>query len=103
MPESREGSRFELATVVQGLRQELAAAVKQGEKEELRFELQEMELELQVQVTKGGTGKLGLKFLVVGEAGLEGALGKSTTQTVRLKLKPEGKGGGSPKLRRSRG
>lgn len=86
-------SPFELANVVQGLRQELLKAVEQAKGEELRFEVQEMELELQVQVTKEVGGEAKLKFWVIDAGGVSGSVEKSTVQTVRLKLKPKVKGG----------
>lgn len=94
-------SPFELANVVQGLRQELLKAVEQAKGEELRFEVQEMELELQVQVTKEVGAEAKLKFWVIDAGGVSGSVEKSTVQTVRLKLKPKGKGGALPMLGRS--
>ncbi len=96
-------SPFELANVVQGLRQELLKAVEQAKGEELRFEVQEMELELQVGVTAGGEAGVGLKFWVVELGSVKGTLERSTVQTVRLKLKPAGKGGALPRLGRPDG
>lgn len=102
MPEPGGASKFELATVVQGLRQELAAAVQQAKDEALRFELQELELELQVQVTREYDGRVGFKFWVL-EAGMGTKGADTSVQTVRLKMKPAGKDGELPKLGRTGG
>ncbi|HEX4953198.1 MAG TPA: trypco2 family protein [Thermoanaerobaculia bacterium] len=87
-------SRLELATVVGQLRQALWQAARQGEGQEIRFEVETLELELQVVVTREATANAGLKFWVL-EAGIGDKELESRVQRVKLVLKPKGKGGGS--------
>lgn len=96
MPEGR----FALAEVVQGLRQELAEAVKQAANEALKFELQEVELELQVAVTKEAGAEAKFKFWIFEVGGVSGAVEKGVVQTVRLKMKAVGDTGEVVTLKR---
>lgn len=83
-----------LGEVVGQLRQELMAAVEAGKGEGLRFEVQDLEVELQVVATKSATGELGgeggVKLWVIGKAGgkVSGTYESSQIQTVKLKLRP---------------
>lgn len=86
---------IELAEVIQELRSELQRTMKAGEGEGLRFEVQDLELELQVGVTKsitgGGEGSAKVTFLVfeIGASGkAEGSWSTERTQKLKLKLKP---------------
>jgi len=80
-------SKIALSDAIEVLRDELQKSMDKGEGEKLRFEIQEMELELNYTVSREGEGKAGIKFWLV-EAGVGGTIGDSTSQTVRLKLKP---------------
>jgi hypothetical protein len=83
---------FELSEVIAKLRQDLARARTEGAGKDLRFSLDEIELEFQVVVTKEGNGKLGVKFLVIdAEAG--GKYANAVTQKIKLKMKLSEKGG----------
>lgn len=82
-------SRLELATVVGQLRQELWQAARQAEGQEIRFEVETLELELQVVVTREATASAGLKFWVL-EAGIGDKEQESRVQRVKLVLKPKG-------------
>ncbi|MCB9759504.1 MAG: hypothetical protein H6739_06660 [Alphaproteobacteria bacterium] len=85
---------IKLEDVVDQLRLELKLLQKKAaeDQEELRFLINEVEIELQVVVTKTVVGEAGVKvgFWTVVEAGAKASGGweKANTQTLRLKLKP---------------
>ena len=84
---------IELAAAISNLRAQLREAIKAGEQEDLRFAVQDIEIELKCLAKKEGAGKLGVGFWVI-NAEVEGTIGSERVQTVRLKLKPVGRGGG---------
>ena len=92
-------SEIPLADVIRQLRRELLAAVAAGEGEGLRFEVQDLEVEMQVVVTKGGSGELsgegGVKLWVLAKAAgkVSGQYESSQIQKVKLKLRPKFDGG----------
>jgi hypothetical protein len=81
-----------LADVLAQLRSNLAQALQEGAEEDLRFALDDVEVELQVAVTKEGTGKAGVKFWVI-NAEAAGKLADVTTQKIKLKMKVVDKDG----------
>ena len=84
---------IELAAAIKNLRKQLQVAIKAGEKEDLRFAVQDIEIELQCIAKKEGVGKFGVEFWVI-NAEAEGTIGREKVQTVKLKLKPVPQGGG---------
>ena len=81
-----------LADVLAQLRANLAQVQQEGVGQDLRFALDDVEVELQVAVTKEGTGKAGVRFWVINaEAG--GNLSDVTTQKIKLKMKVVDKDG----------
>lgn len=94
-----------LSEVVKELRRELQETMAEGDGKSLRFEVEDLELEMQVVVTKEastkGTAGGGIKFWVV-DAKASGELaGKYTTsqvQRLKLSLKPKTGEGKSPLL-----
>jgi hypothetical protein len=86
-------SEIPLAEVIRELRSELMDAVKAGEGESLRFEVQDLEVEMQVVVTKGASaGASGeVKFWVLTKAGAEASAKyeSSQIQKIKLKLRPK--------------
>ena len=81
-----------LADVLAQLRANLAQALQEGAEQDLRFALDDVEVELQVAVTKEGIGKAGVKFWVINaEAG--GKISVVTTQKIKLKMKVVDKDG----------
>ena len=84
-------STIPLAEVVQELRRQLQQATKAAEGEDLRFTVEDLELELQVVVTKDVSAKAGFSFSVLlGQGSAEASAGyeKSLVQTVKIKLRP---------------
>lgn len=89
---------IELSEVVKNLRQELRRAVSAGDGQDLKFEVEDLELELQVGVEKavGGEGSAGggLKFWVF-ETNASGkasaSYASSHLQKIKLKLRPHRK------------
>ena len=75
---------LELSDVLDQLRANLARAQKKGAGQDLRFSLDDVEVEFQVAVTKEGTGKAGVKFWVI-NAEACGKFADVTTQKIKLK------------------
>jgi hypothetical protein len=92
-------SEIPLTDVVKRLRTELKKATEAGRGEGLRFEVEDIEVEMQVVVTKTGAGELGgeggVELWVIGKAGgkVSAEYESSQIQKVKLRLKPKlGKG-----------
>jgi hypothetical protein len=78
-----------LKEMVVALRKELLDAQQEAAEQDLKFKIEEIEMEVALVTSKAGKGKGGVKFLVY-NADLEGSLSKTQTHRLRLKLKPEG-------------
>lgn len=87
-------SRVELNKAIAALRVELGKAVILGEKETIKFEVPEVEMEFQVTVEESNQTNGGVKFWVVEMGGTMGEK-VSTTHKLKVKLKPKLKDGGS--------
>ncbi len=85
-------NNIELAEMIGKLRGELQKAQTQGQDEDLKFRIGDIEVELQIGVTREAGAKGGVKFWVY-NAEAEGKLASETVQKLRLKLKPEYKKG----------
>src|ERR1017187_7123094 len=72
-----------LANAITALREELAAAMDQGEGAPMRFRLGAIEVTLQAAVTTEAGGKIGWHVL-----GLGASRNSATTQTLLLHLEP---------------
>jgi hypothetical protein len=81
----------ELAQVIGQLRRELSAAMRDGEGEDLRFELGPVELELTVAVSKEAGPNAKVRFWVI-ELGAEGTVASQATQRITLTLDPRRRG-----------
>jgi hypothetical protein len=91
------GNQPELKNVLAQLRTQLAAAQREGNNAGLRFEIEDIEVELNVAVTAEGGGNAGVKFLVV-TGNLDGKASREVTQKIKLKLKPRNGTGGSVQI-----
>ncbi|MGH3694545.1 MAG: trypco2 family protein [Pseudonocardiaceae bacterium] len=83
--------RVELAQVISQLRQELSVAMREGEGEELHFELGSVELELTVAVSKEAGPNATVRLWVV-ELGADAKVASQATQRIRLTLDPRRRG-----------
>ncbi len=86
-------SKIELSELIVELRRELLEARARGEREDLRFQVEEVEIEVNLATTKEGSAKTGVKFWVL-NAETQGKLAAETVQKVRIKLKPLDAAGG---------
>lgn len=83
---------IELSEMLGQLREELLTARAKSEGSELKFQIEDIEIELQIGTTKGGTGGGGVKFWVY-NAEAEVNVSQAKTQKLKLKLKPVGPDG----------
>ena len=80
-----DNTTLELADVITGLRKELIKAQQEGDGESIRFNVNNVEVELETVVTKEADGKLGMKFWVV-EANAGGKYQNASKQKIKLTL-----------------
>ena len=91
-----EGKR-QLVEIIRALRSDIEAAVEEGEGQKVKFDVNEIEIDLQTQITKGGEGSANgeVEFKVLGfELGkvggeAKGQYSKQDSHTIKLKLKPK--------------
>lgn len=84
--------KIELAEMLTELRAQLLKARDEGADKTLKFEIADVEIEVQIATTKEAEGKGGVKFWVYNaEAGV--AASEGTTQRLKLKLRPTGPDG----------
>ncbi|MBF0346085.1 MAG: hypothetical protein HQL81_00315 [Magnetococcales bacterium] len=88
---------IELSSAIANLRDELLTAQHQGNNKEIRFKVEEIDLDLSVAATKTGGVEAGVKFWVI-DAKAKGEVKSESIMKVRLKLKPMNSDGGSPVL-----
>lgn len=81
-------SKIGLKEMILNLRQELMAARTEGSQEELRFLVEDIEVELEVLATKEGTAGGKVDFWVY-TADLHGKLAEASRQKLKLRLKPQ--------------
>ncbi|MFN7908864.1 MAG: trypco2 family protein [Microcystis sp.] len=81
-----------LRETLEALRVELSKSILASEGEQIRFEVGEIELEVQFVVEQSKEGKGGLKFWVV-EMGGGGTNKDTITHRIKIPLKPIGKDG----------
>lgn len=84
----KEKEKIPLATMLGQLRQELLDARAAGEGSDLKFHIQDIELELQLGTTQEAAGGIGVKFWVYNADATVNA-SEVNTQRLKLKLKPK--------------
>ena len=77
---------LELSEVIAKLRASLATAQQEGEKKNIRFVIDEVEVEFQVVITKEAKGGAGIRFWVL-DAKAEGDFSNAATQKIKLRMK----------------
>lgn len=92
--ETGQHAGMDLTEAVQALRAQLNEAVRQGAGDEIAFELGDVELEFQVELTTTVRSGGQARFVVV-SADTNRSRVHAQTHTVRLTLKPRASGGGS--------
>jgi len=87
MSEETHQDRFPLSDVVEQLRKDLAEAVIKSEGKDIRFKVNEIEVELKTVIEEARSGNGGFNFSVLKFGG--GFNDKNAeTQTIKLKLEP---------------
>lgn len=76
-----------LSGMLAELRKELLQAQETSKGSDLKFRIDDIEIELQVATTQEGEGGVGIKFWVI-SADAKGKVAEARTQTLKLKLKP---------------
>lgn len=79
--------KIALAEMLSDLRAELLKARSDASESELRFEIADVELEVQLSVTKGAEGGGGVKFWVY-NAEAQVSANEAKTHKLKLRLKP---------------
>ena len=92
-----EPQPIELSELIENLRNDLLVSKKLGEGRELRFDVEEAEIEVQFTARRDVEGKGMVKFYVI-EAGGGANVGQETVQKIRLKLKPKDPSGATTRL-----
>ena len=77
----------ELADAIEALRDALVRAWWDGQRSQVRFRVEPVELTVQVGVTRSGKGAAGVKWHVLALGG-ERSRESATTQTLKLRLAP---------------
>jgi hypothetical protein len=83
--------RIELADAVEAIRSQLVDAAARGANSDIAFEVGDIQLEFEVQLSRDGTTKGGVKAWVLA-AGYESARGRTETQRVSVTLSPKHRG-----------
>ena len=84
--------KIPLSEMLAELRKELLEAKWEGQSSDLKFLIEDIEIELQIVTTKGGKGGGGVKFWVY-NAEAEVNASQAKTQKLKLRLKPVGRDG----------
>jgi Trypsin-co-occurring domain 2 len=82
-----DGGWVGLAEAVEALRAALEEAIRAGQQRRVRFQIEPVELTMQVGVTRAGKGAAGIKWHVLTLGG-ERSRETATTQTLKLRLAP---------------
>ena len=79
--------KIELPTMLGRLREDLLKTQTEGKGSDLQFRIEDIEIELQIVATEGGSGGGGVKFWVL-NADAKINASEVKTQKLKLKLKP---------------
>lgn len=78
---------IELVDVIKKLREDIAFAIDDGEQQDIRFNVNSIDVELQTVIKKEANGGIKFEVFNIG-ANAEGKLNKSTTHKIKLNLTP---------------
>lgn len=87
VPPPDSGPDIDLAEMVESLRRELQASLERGKNHTVAFDVEKVELELKVAVSRKAGAEGGVAFWVV-KAGASIQAGRDTTHTFKLTLVP---------------
>lgn len=93
----QDTSKLQLAQVIKQLRSELTTAAKDGDGEDIRFTVEDIELELDITVEQQAEGGVAAKFYVL-TSSFKGSTKDAMTQKIKLKLRPTNKDGQQPEI-----
>lgn len=79
---------LELSTMLKALRAELFTAQQEGEGSDIKFLVNDVELEVQLGIKKDASVKGGVKFWVY-EAEVGGSLSSEKTHRIKMRITPE--------------
>jgi len=96
MPDD-DKNKLELSTMLSALRAELCASQQEAQGKDIKFSVEDVELEIQLTVANDDVVKGGVKFWVA-NVGAESKESVQITHKIKLKLKPENPSGGSVKV-----
>jgi hypothetical protein len=82
-----DGSEIGLAEMIESLRRELQISLKEGKDQAVAFDVDKVELELKVLVSRKAKGEGGIAFWVL-KAGASGEAGRDLSHTFKLTLAP---------------
>ena len=88
-----DGSDIGLAEMIENLRSELETTLEKGKNHSVSFEVDKVELELKVGISRKFKGEGGVAFWVV-KAGSNLEAGRDSTHTFKLTLVPVSASGG---------
>ena len=80
-------SKLELAEMIQQLRAELSTAAKEGDDKDIRFTVEDIELELDITTEQQAKANVAAKFYVL-TSKVEASKTDKATQKLKIKLKP---------------
>jgi Trypsin-co-occurring domain 2 len=93
-------SKLSLSDAIESIRSELAVAQRKGEQADLKFEVGEIELELEIAAELGASAGAEAKWFVV-TAKTDAQYKESKKQKITIKLKPIGANGKSIEVSKS--
>lgn len=82
-----DGTEIGLAEMIESLRRELQISLKEGKDQAVAFDVDKVELELKVLVSRKAKGEGGIAFWVL-KAGASGEAGRDMSHTFKLTLAP---------------
>lgn len=86
-------ARIGLKEAIEALRLELGESIQASVDESLRFEVEQINLEFQVEIEKSAEASGNISFWVV-NIGSSGSISSTSTHTINMQMKPVNNNGG---------